>query len=305
MSKPETLSAVVGTSRSEPDTEKLLVIFISYSHKDDKLREDVEKHLSNLRRQNIVRSWHYRKITAGTEWKGQIDHYLDSAGIILLLVSADLIASDYCWDVEIARAMEQHEAGTARVIPVILRPVDWQSAPFGKLQALPKNAKPVTTWRNRDAAFLDVVSGIRAAIGEMTSETRPASMAGGMGRAKIIVEIVIETPDSTGSLEVALQPVIQRIREEVPGVEVVRVRKGSIILTLGLAREEGERLRELIQDGVLRDVGLDEKSIISELEYLQYLINCLWDEDPSVRQSAARALGGIGREAREAVPGLI
>ena len=100
------------------------------------------KHLGILKRQGVIRDWHDRKITAGTEWKGQIDHHLDTAGVILLLVSADFIASDYCYDVEMKRALERHDTGEARVIPVILRPVDgWQAAPFGKLQAAPTDGQ--------------------------------------------------------------------------------------------------------------------------------------------------------------------
>ena len=138
-------------------------LFYSYSHKDEALRKKLETHLSLLRDQGVIRDWHDRRVEAGTEWDGIINENLDQAGMILLLVSADFLASRYCRDVEVARAMERHEAGTARVIPVILRPVDWHSAPFGKLAALPRDGKPVTTWKNRDEAFTDIARGIREA----------------------------------------------------------------------------------------------------------------------------------------------
>ena len=136
-------------------------LFYSYSHKDEALRKKLETHLSLLKDQRVIRDWHDRRIAAGTEWDGAISQNLENAEIILLLVSADFLASRYCHDVEIKRAMERHEAGSARVIPVILRPVDWHTAPFGKLQALPSNGKPVTTWKNRDEAFTDIARGIR------------------------------------------------------------------------------------------------------------------------------------------------
>jgi hypothetical protein len=82
-------------------------------------------------------------------------------------VSADFLASDYCYDIEVQRAMARHELGEARVIPIILRAVDWYSAPFGKLQALPKDGHPVTSWSNHDEAFLDVTRGIRVVAQEM------------------------------------------------------------------------------------------------------------------------------------------
>jgi hypothetical protein len=136
-------------------------LFYSYSHKDETLRKKLETHLSLLRDQGVIADWHDRRIEAGAEWDGVINEHLDRAGMILLLVSADFLASRYCRDVEVARAMERHEAGTARVIPIILRPVDWHSAPFGKLQALPRDGKPVTKWSNRDEAFTDIARGIR------------------------------------------------------------------------------------------------------------------------------------------------
>jgi hypothetical protein len=139
-------------------------LFYSYSSKDGKLRDQLETHLSLLRRQGVLSVWHDRRVEAGTEWERQIDQHLEAAAIVLLLVSADFITSEYCYDLEMTRALERHEAGTARVIPVILRPCDWKTAPFGKLQALPRDGKPVTTWANRDEAFADVARGLREAL---------------------------------------------------------------------------------------------------------------------------------------------
>ena len=103
-------------------------------------------------------------IGAGQEWEGQIDEHLNSARIILLLISSDFIASDYCYDIEMRRAMSRHEAGEACVIPIILRPVDWEAAPFSKLQVLPTDAISVKQWGDRDEAFLNIAKGIRLAI---------------------------------------------------------------------------------------------------------------------------------------------
>lgn len=142
-------------------------IFLSYSHTDESLRSELVKHLSNLKRQGVIRVWHDRMITAGREWANQIDEHLDTATIILLLISADFMASDYCNDIEVQRALERHEAREARVIPVILRPVDWKGAIFEKLHVLPRGALPVTKWQNSDEAFVSIVEGIRSAIQEM------------------------------------------------------------------------------------------------------------------------------------------
>jgi AAA-like domain/TIR domain len=147
-------------------------IFISYSHKDEDLREELVTHLSNLRRQGKITAWHDRAIEAGTEWEAQIKDHLESAQVILLLISPPFMASTYCYDIEMQRAIERHQAGTARVIPIILRPVDWKDTPFSMLQALPKDALPVTKWGDRDSAFLDVVQGIRRAVESLSQKKK-------------------------------------------------------------------------------------------------------------------------------------
>ncbi len=139
-------------------------IFFSYSHKDQKFRDELEKQLRFLERQGAITGWSDRKIGAGREWANEVDTHLNSAHIILLLVSPDYLASDYCYDTEMKLALERHEAKEAVVIPVILRSVDWKGAPFGKLQALPTDAKAVTAWPNRDKAFEDIAKGIRNII---------------------------------------------------------------------------------------------------------------------------------------------
>jgi tetratricopeptide (TPR) repeat protein len=151
-----------------PQAARPVEIFISYSHRDDELRAQFETSLVMLRRRGVVRQWSDRRISPGQEWDKQIDAHLESADIILLLISPDFLASDYCYDIEVTRAMQRHEAREARVIPVILRFTDdWQSAPFGKLHALPKDAQPVKDWPDRDKAFADVAAGIRRTVEEL------------------------------------------------------------------------------------------------------------------------------------------
>lgn len=143
----------------------MATLFFSYSHKDEVLRDELEVHLAMLKRSGAIEAWHDRKILAGDELDGVIDAKLNSAEVILLLVSPDFLASRYCYDVEVQRAMERHREGTARVIAVILRPCDWESTPFAKMLLTPTDGKPVTKWPNQDEAFLDVVKQINAALG--------------------------------------------------------------------------------------------------------------------------------------------
>jgi hypothetical protein len=139
-------------------------LFFSYSHCDEGLRDQLEKHLTMLKRQGFIETWHDRRITAGEPLDTAISSHLDTADVVLLLVSADFLASDYCYDQEMSRALERHEAGQCTVIPVILRACDWHDAPFGGLLAAPKDGKPVTQWTDIDAAFLDITTAIKAAL---------------------------------------------------------------------------------------------------------------------------------------------
>lgn len=145
-------------------------IFYSYAHTDERLRNELDKHLSLMRRQGLITSWYDRNISEGEKFAAEIAEHLNSAQIILLLVSSDFINSDYCYGIEMERALERREAGEARVIPIILRPVDWHRAPFGELKALPKDGKAITMWGNRDEAFLDVAKGIRRIVEELNGK---------------------------------------------------------------------------------------------------------------------------------------
>lgn len=150
----------------------MIEIFISYSQKDDKLRAKLETHLSNLRRQGLIRPWSDRAIEAGREWAEDKKAYLESAKVILLLISPDFMASDDCYDIELQRAIERHHAGTAKVIPILLRPVDWQGAKFSELQVLPTSGVAITLSPNEDAAFEEVARGIRRAIATLTTKSK-------------------------------------------------------------------------------------------------------------------------------------
>jgi hypothetical protein len=147
-----------------------LEVFISYSHADEELKDELYIHLANLTRQGKIKPWQDRAIEAGTEWDAEIKARLESARIILLLITPRFIASEYCFDQEMRRAMERHTEGTARVIPIIMKPSDWKDTPFSKLNALPKDGKPITKWDNQDEALLNVVQGIRQAVDSLSKK---------------------------------------------------------------------------------------------------------------------------------------
>ena len=141
-------------------------IFLCYAREDEELLKGLEKHLRVLQRQGIISIWYDRNISAGTEWEREIDNHLNTARLILLLISPDFLDSDYCYGIEMKRAMERHEKDEARVIPIILHHVYWHKTPFGKLQALPTDGKPIisSVWHNLNEALYNVSEGIRLAV---------------------------------------------------------------------------------------------------------------------------------------------
>ena len=139
-------------------------VFVSYAHVDESMRRALEAHLSPLARTWRIALWHDRRIGAGHDWAAEIDERIESADIILLLVSPYFVASEYCYGIEMTRAVERHRAGAATVIPGILGPCQWDELPFAEIQALPTDARPITLWDNEDEAYLDVVNGLRNSL---------------------------------------------------------------------------------------------------------------------------------------------
>ncbi|WP_207233583.1 toll/interleukin-1 receptor domain-containing protein [Salinicola tamaricis] len=151
-------------------------VFFSYCHTDEALRDKLEAHLSVLKREGAIDAWHDRRIEAGDDLNGEISAYLEAADIILLLVSSDFLNSAYCMDVELARALERHKQGVAKVIPIILRPCDWTPV-LGNLRATPRDGKPVTRWPDVDEALLDVTQDIRKAVRRIGGSGNPSTAA--------------------------------------------------------------------------------------------------------------------------------
>jgi tetratricopeptide (TPR) repeat protein len=172
----------VGDGMADPTSA--INIFYSYAHEDAELRDKLDKHLAAMQRNNLIVGWHDRDIHAGIEWKKEINEHLDTAQIILLLISSDFIASDYCYSIEMKRAMERHERGEACVIPIILRPVDTEGTPFSKLEMLPTDMKPVTDWPNQDSAFVNIAQGIRKIVKNFPAKTKEQWLAEGLTNHK-------------------------------------------------------------------------------------------------------------------------
>lgn len=139
-------------------------LFISYCHKDEEFRISLGEHLAGLLRKQAITIWHDRKLTAGEDWRNKIDENLEAADLVIFLITPAFLASEYCNDVEVKRALERHDAGSALFISIIVRPCDWKDTEFARFQPLPSEGKPISIWDNQDEAWLSAVEGIKASL---------------------------------------------------------------------------------------------------------------------------------------------
>jgi TIR domain len=147
-----------------------LNVFLAYARKDSEMRDRLEIHLSTLKRNNVIRTWYDGLIEGGKEWKKEILNELNIADIILLLVSADFIASDFSYDIEMVKALKRHEEGSAVVIPIILTPCDWQDTKLANLQVVPKDGTPISNWANKEDGYRDAAERIKQVVNNLIQE---------------------------------------------------------------------------------------------------------------------------------------
>ncbi|MEH2206227.1 MAG: GUN4 domain-containing protein [Nostoc sp.] len=259
--------------------EVSLQLFFSYSHRDEALRDELANHLSTLTRQGVISNWHDRKILPGDEWDHQINDNLNTADIILLLVSSDFIASSYCWDVEVTTAIERHNTGKARVIPVILRRVDWSDTPFAKLQFLPKNAEPVTSWTNRDEAFTNVAQGIRVAAQQLKGERQQKLILARKEAAIAEYRQLVEEFAADGEISFVESEILKDLQERLGLTdEEARTVRDKVLEPYGKYKENLDRYKQIFTKLVdEQGYPLKEKDK-AELKKLQQYLK-LKDED--------------------------
>jgi O-acetyl-ADP-ribose deacetylase (regulator of RNase III) len=150
--------------RDQSSRRQAASVFVSYAHADEALRGKLSDHLGGLRHGGYIKDWSDGQIIPGQEWAPEIIQRLDDADIILLLVTSSFLGSEFIGRVELTRALERHRHGEAIVIPVILKPADWQTAGLAGLLALPKDGKAVSSWSDQDAAYVDIAHGLRRAV---------------------------------------------------------------------------------------------------------------------------------------------
>ena len=165
--------------------------FISYSHKDTRALERLHTHLAMLRRERKITAWYDRDIIAGGDIDKEVSYQLEACALFLALVSPDFLASTYCYDKEMTRAFERHDADEIRIVPIIIEPCDWKTSPLGSLKALPRDGKPVATWPNSNEAFMDIIAELRRVLAKLElgaphkSETLDTGIASTEGQYRI------------------------------------------------------------------------------------------------------------------------
>jgi tetratricopeptide (TPR) repeat protein len=280
----------------EPQPSSPIEVFYSYAHEDEKLRDELEKHLANLRRQGVITAWYDRDISAGSEWDEEIKKRLDDASVILLLISPDFMHSEYCHNVEVKRAMERHDAGEACVIPVFLRPANWKGALFGKLQALPTDARAVTSWSNQDEAFVIVSEGIQRAV-ETLNAKRQATEATTAETRQTFAHIprppvvgFVTRRDEQG------RDIVERLKEELTpqGNQLVTLSGPGGIGKTTLAAEAARALKEVFGGRIVWS-SAEKRTDFALSTLLDDILTQLGREDlrtlaPDLKETQVRAL---------------
>lgn len=250
--QPRNIRSMRVSSTTETISKSPARVFISYSHEDECFRQALEAHLSVLVRLNFLDIWHDRKISPGDVWAGAVDENLKRADIILLLISPDFVASDYCWDVELKEAIQRHTLGEATVVPVFVRPtVGWEETAIGKLQGLPIDAKPISAFTNRDEAYAQVAEGLRTILRERESQP-PQPLE--------LIEWEMTLPGMIGDYSAVrmrrLQWDLARAAQDIM-LSLGEPGEGSVPVTARGSREGYDRLRRLFENGQLASrIGL-------------------------------------------------
>lgn len=241
--------------RVQRQKEQPINIFISHSHADAEFAESLEKHLSILKRQNIIDVWHDRSIDCAEEWQQKLDAHLNSSQIILLLISPDFLASDYCYEIELRHALERNDSGKAIVIPIILRPCAWENSPIAKLQVLPRDAIPITQSSNLDESFLQITKDLMPII----QRIKESDIS--MDKHSELELIINRNFDSytEEDKEKLLKKIKLLLKSDL--IKVIKKDRGSVRLRLRLSAQDVELLNCAVKNGELNDQGVVDAEV--------------------------------------------
>lgn len=263
-------------------------VFYSYSHQDTPLRKELAKFLAPLSFQNKIIEWYDRDIAPGADWDAEISSHLESANLILLLVTADFLASKYCFGVEIERAMARKKLGDVEVVPILLRDCLWDESRFSALQMIPRdarNAKPVMSWSSADEAFKAVASEIKRIV----SAGPPPHKVASSGETRLLapsLELVREQVQSYARL-------YEITRQRMPGSSERTVRMEQIFDKMrSIATASYPLLDELVQSPSPGDrlAAVAILQVCASERFLSFLVKLVGSEKPFVSYHAIRAM---------------
>ena len=278
-------------------------IFYSYSHRDAELRDRLGAYLAPLKYQNKIEEWHDRRIEPGAEWAKGISAQLASAQLILLLVSADFLASDYCFGVEMETALARLKRGQVKVVPVLLKPCLWQESRFSELQIIPRDGKAVTSWPSVDEAFTQVATEIRTLVSEpppsppeLAAEGRDASRPDSsleLVRVQVLAYVHLyektrQRQPASGERTNRMEQIFQKMRE-------LAAASYPLLDELAASPSPGERL-----------AAVSILQVIASERFLPFLVKLVGSEKPFAGYHATRALHlAVGSLDPQAYPRLL
>lgn len=238
---------------------QLAPVEVFYSWSDSKLDasllELLERHLSPLKQSNIITTWHKRQIVAGSNWQDELDRHLKTASLILLLISPDFLDSGYHYGVELQIAMQRHDRHEACVIPILLRPCDWENTPFEKLQVIPRNKLALTQWHNRDEGCAEVVKEIRMALQTLSPSSLSSSTPGRVRSHVLGFLPLVRTPIGRDKLLLLLKQQLKDPDVSSPSV-ILHGQPGVGKTTIAARLARDDEMRTFFSGGVLwADLG--------------------------------------------------
>jgi hypothetical protein len=261
-------------------------VFYSYSHKDAELRDSLGTYLAPLVQQKKIAEWHDRKIEPGANWETEIKSELDSADLILLLVSADFLASEYCFGVEVETALARLKRGEVKVVPVLLKQCLWSESRFSELQIIPRDAKPITSWSSREEALTNVAEEISKLVSATPPSPSPADaqpqpyrfdsslnlVRGQVQSYARLYERTRQRMDASDERTSRMEEIFQKMR-------ALATASYPLLDDLAGSPSPGERLAAV---AILQ--------VFNSEQYFPFLVDLLGKEKPFVGYHAAKAL---------------
>jgi hypothetical protein len=278
-------------------------VFYSYSHKDAELRERLGTYLAPLAYQKKIIEWHDRKIEPGADWEIEISSQLESAHLILLLVSADFLASEYCFGVEVEKALARLKRDEVKVVPVLLKPCLWKESRFSELQIIPRDAKAITSWASPEEALNDVASE----ISKLVSVPPPSSPETPTRLPE--AQRFDSSPDLVRGQVRSYAHLYERTRQRMPPSNERTRRMEEIFEKMRLlATASHPLLHELVSSPSPgeRLAAIAILQVFTNERYLPFLVKLVGSEKPFVGYQAVKALRfAVGSSAPPVYPQLL